>query len=395
MSVKVQLALAKLFDQAARPDPYPHLTRLRDASPTVMPAVQTVVFGTHADVSAVLRNRSVSSKRPESPTFFSLDPPVHTRLRGLTSLAFTPALVSGLEPMIRRITHELLDEVAGESEFDLVQHVGYPLTGRVICGMFGLPDEDVEAFGDWTRILTMAIDPQMFPDPAFDDQTRRARLAFEDYFRPFLAERRRDPGDDLVSRLLQARVGDDRLSDQEIVETCVLLAVAARENPVGMIGNTVLALLRHPDQFAMVRDGRVSTRDAVEETLRWDSPAQLTGRTATERMTIGAVTVPAGYFILLLLAAANRDSSVFPDGDRFDITRPTGRHVAFAAGPHYCMGSDMSRLLARVVLEVLIERLPDPQLIAESLVYKPNVSIRGPLHLKLAGKIEAVRPDAG
>lgn len=390
MSIQVQLALAKLFDQAARPDPYPLLTRLREASPSVMPSVQTLVVGRHADVNAVLRSRTVSSLRPESPSFFSLDPPNHTRLRSLTSKAFTTRFVDALEPRIRRITNELLDSVADRDDVDLPQDLGYPLTGRIICEMFGLPHTDVEVFRGWTRILTHAIDPQLFPNPELDREARRARLEFEDYFRPIVAQRRQHPGDDLVSRLVTVRDGDDRLDEQELLDTCVLLAVAAYENPVGMIGNTVLALLRHPDELAKVKADPTLAAGAVEETLRWDAPAQLTGRTTVEPLTIGSVRVPAGYVVLLLLAAANRDSTVFPDGDRFDITRGAKNHLAYAAGIHYCVGADLARLEVRVVVEELAKRLVDPQLVPGSLVYKPNVSIRGPLHMRIAAKIEPV-----
>lgn len=388
MSIQVQIALGKLFDQSARPDPYPLLATLRESSPCVMPAVQTVVVGRYADTSKVLRDRTVSSLRPDSPSFFSLDPPEHTRLRGLTAKAFPPRVVDALEPRIRQITHDLLSEVADADDFDLPQHVGYQVTGRIICELFGLPHSDVEVFRDWTRLLTHHIDPQMFPDPEFNAAVAKARSDFEDYFRPFIEERRKRPGEDMVSRLVHVRDGDDRLGEQELLDTCVLLAVAAHENPVGLIGNTFLALLRHPDQLAQVQRDPSLAGAAVEETLRHDSPAQLTGRTATRPIELNGTVIPAGFSVLLLLAAANRDSAAFPDADRFDLHRGANNHLAYAAGPHFCMGADLARLEARVVIEVLAERLAEPHLVPGSLEYKPNVSIRGPLHMRVAGTIK-------
>jgi cytochrome P450 len=164
----------------------------------------------------------------------------------------------------------------------------------------------------------------------------------------------------------------------------VLIAVQAHENPVVLASNTMLALLRHPDQLALVRDDPSLAAAAVEETLRYDAPTQLTGRTATEPLQVGDVEVPAGFGILVLLAAANRDEAVYPDADRFDVRRGATEHLAFSAGPHTCLGAGLARLQARVVTEALASRLVEPTLVEDTLAYKPNITVRGPQRMRVA-----------
>lgn len=384
MSIQAQLALGKLFDPSFRADPYPVLAELRELTPCVIPAVQTVVVGRYAHADQVLRDRTMSSVRPDSPSFFSLDPPEHTRLRGLTAKVFTAAVVQRLEGRVRELTAELVAGLAGRDSFDLPQELGYELTGRVVCELFGLPYADRAVFRDWTRILATAIDPQMFYDPEFSASVEKARADFREYFRPLVHARRKDPGDDLVSGLVHVRDGELSLSEDDILETCVLFAVANEENPVGLLCNTVLALLRHRDQWAELRADPALAAAAVEETLRYDPPSQLTGRTTTRTLVLGDVRVRAGFAVLVLIAAANRDPDQFPQPDRFDLRRGTTKHLGFAAGPHFCMGADLGRIGPRIVVEELARRMPDLKVIDDSLQYRPNVSVRGPMHMRVA-----------
>ncbi|GAA3734336.1 cytochrome P450 [Salinactinospora qingdaonensis] len=384
MSTEVQADLQRLFDSSSRPNPYPVLQRLREASPCPIVDGAVVLLARHADCSTILRNRTVSSKREGSPSFFSLDPPEHTRLRGLTAKAFTPKRVDACAPRIRATAHELVEKAATTGSFDLVSDYAYTITARTICDMFGVPDGDHEIFRDWTRLLTLAIDPQIIPNPIFNNQVEQARLQFNEYFAPMIADRRAHPRDDLITALINVTDGGDHLTETELLDTFVLLIVAAHENPVGLIGNTMLALLNHPDQLAAVRENPELAAAAVEETLRYDAPAQMTGRTATEPIELGDLEIQPGTGLFLMLAAANRDPDAHPDPDRFDISRASTNHLAFAAGPHFCMGADLAKLEARIAVEVLTQRLVDPAYDPEALKYKPNVSIRGPLEMPMS-----------
>lgn len=387
MDTDVAGMLAALFHPGARPDPYPLLGRLRTLSPYVEPPLRLAVLGRFTDAAAALRDRGLSSLRPGSPSFFSLDPPRHTRLRALAARAFTPDLVASVEPSIHRVTRRVLATAAERGGLDIAQDLGYPLTAAVLAELFGVPVAEVVLWDGWTRLLTLAIDPRPVPDPAFTERVERARAEFEEYLRPLVRRRRGSGGGDLISRLADATDGGNHLDEQELLDTCVLFAVAARENPVGMIGNTVLALLRHPDQWRRLRQDPTRADAVVAEALRYDPPAQLTGRTTTVEVELGGVRVPPGYGVLILLAAANRDPDRFPDADRFDPDRRAGAHLAFAAGPHYCMGADLAVLQTRVAVRMLTEAIARPEWDPASLVYKPNVSIRGVEQLRVSAAV--------
>jgi cytochrome P450 len=375
------------------PDPYPVLAALREASPFAEADRALVVVGRHEDCSRVLRDPRASSERnrsllapPETPaqrvpSFLSLDPPDHTRLRPLVSKAFAPRVIAGLAPRIRELSDDLL-EVAGSEgrrQLDVVSQLAYPLPVRIISELLGVPAGDHSRFAGWSASLAHSLQPQfVVADASSAAAAQRAGLEFAGYFRELIAIRRARPADDLLSELIRAEDDGQRLSEQELIATCVLLLVAGHETTVGLISNAILALLRHPDQLAALRADPDLAASAVEETLRYDAPVQLTARVARGGMQVGRVSAPDGAVLLLLLAAAGRDPEVFADPDRFDIRRAAGSHLAFAAGPHFCLGAPLARLEAAIALQAFTARVAEPELDPAGLAYKPNLNLRGP-----------------
>ena len=395
MSTLERPALAELADPAILPDPYPVLAGLRAASPFAEFDGAFVVVGRHADCSAVLRHPNASSERSKSlvapaaprrtrdrPSFLSLDPPDHTRLRRLVSKAFTPRTIARLEPRIRAITSELLTAAGAAGQLEVVSQLAYPLPVRIISEMLGVPVEDHPRFAGWSARLAHSLQPGFGVDPA--EALARAEAAevasdeFATYFRELIAIRRARPAQDLLSEMIAAEDDGEKLTEDELIATCVLLLVAGHETTVGLISNAILALLRHPDQLAALRADPTLAAGAVEETLRYDAPVQMTARVARGGMQVGPVTARDGALVLLLLAAAGRDPEMFADPDRFDIRRGASSHLAFAAGPHFCLGAPLARLEATIAIESFARRMQDPELNPRGLDYKPNLNLRGP-----------------
>jgi cytochrome P450 len=389
--------LMSLADPAVITDPYPLYARMREASPFTELDGALVVFGRYDECSRILRDPKGSSERdksllaPDRPdrarrrsSFLSLDPPDHTRLRRLVSKAFTPRVVATLAPRITELTNELLD-AAGSSEIELVSQLAYPLPVQIISELLGVPPEDHATFAGWSAHLAHSVQPSFgTQDPAEVAQADQAAMEFRDYFTELIAVRRGAPGDDLLTSLIRAEDEGQRLTIDELIATCVLLLVAGHETTVGLICNAMLALLRQPAQLqALIADPGLASA-AVEETLRYDSPVQLTARIATKGMSLDGATFPDGAILLLLLAATGRDERMFTDPDVFDLRRGTSEHLAFAAGPHFCLGAPLARLEATIALGAIASRLVTPELDESSLSYKPNFNLRGPERMKLS-----------
>jgi cytochrome P450 len=390
--------LARLRDPAVLPDPYPVLARLREASPFAEAGGALVVVGRHRDCSAVLRDPRASSARgtsllsppggPRARSFLSMDPPDHARLRGLVSKAFTPRVVAALAPRVREVAGELLTEAAcgqagagGRSEIEVVSQLAYPLPVRIISELLGVPPEDRSRFAGWSASLAHSLQPRFGAADDTAPAAQQARLEFGGYFGDLIAARRARPAHDLLSELIRAEDDGQRLTEDELIGTCVLLLVAGHETTVGLISNTILALLRHPGQLAEVRADPALAAGAVEETLRYDAPVQLTSRVARGGLRVGEVSAPDGAVVLLLLAAAGRDPRVYAEPDRFDLHRGASSHLAFAAGPHFCLGAPLARLEATIAVQEFAARLTAPELDEASLSYKPNFNLRGPQRL--------------
>jgi hypothetical protein len=409
MSEPRRPALAELARPESLPDPYPVLAGLREASPFAEANGALVVVGKHEDCSRVLRDQRASSDRSRSllasparaaastRSFLALDPPDHTRLRRLVSRAFTARIVARLEPRIRRLTDDLLTAAAGGSDLEVVSALAYPLPVAIISELLGVPAGDHQRFAGWSARLAHSLQPPlglaMEEAKARVAEAATARAEFAAYFQELIEARRKEPADDLLSELIKAEDDGQQLSEGELIATCVLLLVAGHETTVGLISNAILALLRHPDQLAALRAEPDLAAGAVEETLRYDAPVQLTSRIARGDMQIGPVNAPDGAVVLLLLAAAGRDPEAFAEPDRFDIRRRDVGHLAFAAGPHFCLGAPLARLEAAIALQAFASRVTDPMLgaggdagvgvdaDADALVYRPNLNLRGPQRL--------------
>ncbi|GAA4236750.1 cytochrome P450 [Actinomadura meridiana] len=381
--------IAELTDPSNRIDPYPLLNKLRDRSP-YSPFDGLVVVGRHAQTSEVLRDPTMSAARdkatisptargPRTRNFLHLDPPEHTRYRRLVSGAFARRKMESLAPQIRENATELLRSGAASGTIDVIEDLAYPLPLRMICELLGVPYEDRDRIKDWSAILAESLDPQFGASAGrMTRETARARAAFVGYFRDLVELRRAEPREDLISHLLQAEVDGEQLDDSDILATCVLLLNAGHETTANLIGNAILALLRHPEQYERLRADPTLAAATVEEVLRYDAPVQMTARVARQPGTIGDTELRPGDTILLLIGAANRDPDVYPDPARFDIDRVHGTpHLAFSAGAHFCLGAPLARLEATIALELFGTLMREPRLRPDGVAYKPNLNLRG------------------
>ena len=312
-----------------------------------------------------------------------LDPPDHTRLRGLVSKAFTPKVVERLRNRTQELVDGLLDTVAarGDEQMDVITDLAYPLPVVIICELLGVPAADHVTFQRWSRELAGSIDPQPLRTPEQEARIHTAAEAFAEYFADLIARRRQHPRDDLLSALIVAEEAGDRLSEPELLATAMFLLIAGHETTVNLVGNGTLALLRHRDQLDRLRDDPFLDRNAIEELLRFDSPVMITQRITLEEYEIGGVTIPARQQIIPLLGAANRDPEAFPDPDRLDLGRDAAaRHLAFGGGHHFCLGAALARLEGQVAIGTLVRRFPELELAGEP-VRRETFTLRGLEHL--------------
>jgi cytochrome P450 len=399
-----QELLMQLLDPANRADPYAVYKQFRECGPVQLPGPNLTVFSAYRDCDEALRHPSSSTDRLKSsiaqrmladgattrpmgpPSFLFLDPPDHTRLRKLVSKAFVPKVVNELRPDIAELVNELLDRIAERGRFDVISDLAYPLPVAVICRLLGVPLEDEPAFSRASGLLAQALDPffMVTGEPAEGMQERiRAGQWLREYLHDLIGQRRSRPGDDLMSRLIAVEESGDQLTEDEIVATCNLLLIAGHETTVNLIANAMLAMLRHPAQWAALGADADRAPTVVEETLRYDPPVQLVARIAADDMTISNTTIVKGDAMLLLLAAAQHDPAEFEQPEVFDPDRNTFRHLSFGRGLHYCLGAPLARLEAAVALSAVTARFPNARLDSEP-VYKPNVTLRGLASLHVA-----------
>ncbi|WIV57075.1 cytochrome P450 family protein [Amycolatopsis nalaikhensis] len=299
------------------------------------------------------------------------DPPDHTRLRKLVNKAFTARTVARLRPRVEEITAELLDGLAGRERADLLASFAAPLPITVICELLGVRAADRTEFSEWSKTLLSSSTPEAMQAAA---QNMFA------YLTDLIAQKRTEPAEDLLSDLVHASDDGDSLSEAELVSMAFLLLVAGHETTVNLIANGVLALLREPEQLALLRSDPSLLPNAVEEFLRFDGPIHLaTLRFTAEPVEVGGVTIPEGEFVLVSLLGANRDEERYPEPDRLDITRAAGGHLAFGHGIHYCVGAPLARLEAEIALGGLLARFPGLALDAkpDELVYRPSSLVHG------------------
>ena len=376
---------------AVAQDPYPQYADLRERSPVHRSRLMNAwVFSRHADVDTVLRDhrrfsndprkRTLSRRQmaslpgPDDYTMLFLDPPDHTRLRALVNKAFTRRAVNALEPHIRGLMNSLLDEV-DPAGFDLMEAVANPLPVIVIAEMLGVPARDRERFRTWSNLRARLLEPTLGPSERA--AAAEAGKALDEYFVPIIQARRAEPESDIVSALAQAEEEGDVLTEREMLNMLRLLLVAGNETTTNLIGNGMLALLRHPDDLERLREDPGLIPGAVEELLRFDSPVQTDFRGALEDCEVNGAPVRRGENVVLLIGAANRDPAAFEEPDRLDIGRAEGSHISFGRGIHHCIGAPLARLEGRIVLEVLLERFASIRLLDERPAYRGGVVLRG------------------
>ena len=389
-------------------DPYPVYAMFRKTNPVFRAPIPghtgpgAFLLTRYAEIQHVLRDGRFSADRRRATlieenadripaaligeegglrSMLIMDPPDHTRVRGLVSKAFTPRRVAELRPRIEEIVDELLDDAARGGELEVIGDFAAPLPAIVIAELLGVPAEDHRTFKQWSSEL-IALAPLADPSRLGEVQQKLDRIL--DYLRGIIAERRAAPRDDLISAMIAAQEERDALSDAELLATSNLLLIAGHETTTNLIGNGLLALLRHQGELARLRAHPELVRSAVEELLRFDSPVQATGRVATEDVELGGQRVGKGALLVTVIGAANRDPEVFPDPDRLDVGREDNRHLSFGFGTHFCLGAPLARLEGEIAFRALLARFPKLALETEHVQYRPNPFLRGLVSLPVA-----------
>ncbi|MCY3663879.1 MAG: cytochrome P450 [bacterium] len=380
-------------------DPYPLLRELRETSPVhKLGFADYWILTRFEDCRAVLRDQRlgkpgagdlVPSLRG-APTrdaggdrsMLFLNPPDHTRIRALVSRAFTPRRVEQLRASIETMTAELLDDLAAGGGDDLMARLAFPLPANVISELVGIPRSE----RDWLRPLILDLAATLEPGRGAEDaeRARVSRDKVRDYLADLIDRRRAEPADDLLSGMIAAADGTDRLTQGEMVMSVILIYGAGFETTTNLIGNMVLTLLRNPDQFARLRADRSLVPATVEEVLRYEPPVQVDSRYAFEDVEVAGHVVQKGFVVMTLLGAANRDPAVIEDPDRFDVGRSEIPLLSFSSGIHYCLGASLARLEAQVVLAGLLDRFSTWTLLEESPPWKPRLTLRGLARLPVA-----------
>jgi hypothetical protein len=356
------------------------------------------VASRHAEASHVLRDkrfgkdfvdRTVRRYGPDimkEPVFRSMqhwmlqqDPPDHARLRGLVVKVFTARRVEDMRPRIQEVVDQTLDAIVDRGHMDLIEDFAFRLPVTIICDMLGIPEEHREAFYKSSRDGGRLLDPVPMTRAEID-QANAGNAMAQMYFHQLFELRRRNPGDDLTTQLVQAEEDGSKLTNEELTANIILLFGAGHETTVNLIGNGLLALYRNPDQLALLNANPSLITNAIEEFLRYDSSVQSTLRVALEDIDdLGGKKIPKGESVLCLLGSANRDPAVYPDRpDRLDITRPNVRPLSFGGGIHFCLGAQLARIEAEIAVATLLRRLPDLRLDdAENPEWRPTFVLRG------------------
>jgi hypothetical protein len=396
-----------LFDPAVLEDPYPTYAYLRAHSPVLHADIfggAWLVFG-YDDVVAALRDaKRLSSGREVAPIvafppelkkeyeafsrFYSnimlvFDGDKHRRVRGLVSKVFTPTALKSLTSIVEQMVAELLDPLESDGGMELVQDFAYPLPAIVIAELMGLPWEDRDRLKVWADDLALFIGGGTNPEE-MAAAAQRSMVDMATYFEGWIEHRRREPSDDLISRLITVDEGGETLTDEEIWAQCLLLLTAGHQTTRDLISGGLWALFNHPEQLALLREDLSKVPSATEECLRYDSSVQMAGRMTVEPVEIGGQAIDAGQRVIMILGSANRDGNQFPDPDSFLIDRQSNRHLAFGAGPHHCLGGSLARLEGQVALRMMLERFPNLRAATDRPERKLNATFRRINHLPVA-----------
>ena len=389
------------FDPAFRADPYPFYDRLRAEAPAYRDPGGSVVVTRYRDVFTTLRSNQVSRdveknavldesdpvavrrrerRRGSAKTILNLDPPDHTRLRRLVSKAFTPRAIEQLRPRIETMVDARLDDAAERGSIELIDDLAFPVPFQVISELLDMPTDRADELRDWSQVLTQGLEPTSIV--ADFEASDAVIMQLVPFLIEVIEDRRRHPGDDLLSALLAVEDDGDTLSHEELISFVILLYVAGHETTVNLIGNGMLALLRNPDQLDLWRHDPSLDGPAVDELLRYDGPVQHTVRVAMEPVVFeGAhgedVVVQPHHTILTVLGAANHDPAMFEAPHRLWLQRPNaGKHTAFSAGVHYCLGASLAKLEASVAITRFIRRFGTIELAGDPH-FRDRLTIRG------------------
>jgi cytochrome P450 len=385
-------------DPAFLANPYPAFRELRETAPVWRSPFGRTFLTRYEDASLLMRDRRLSKDytEPEAlirrfgptamqePAVVELshmmlmrDPPDHTRLRGLVTKVFTARKIEEMRPGIQAIADRLLDHMASAGEMDAIRDLAFPLPVLVICELLGVPEEDRARFVTATASGAALLNPV---PPTRDelDRANEGTMATGAYFEALFEQRRKEPRDDLLTLLVQAEEAGDRLTTEELRANVTLLFAAGHETTVNLIGNGIWALLKHPSQWAAIRDNPTLIPNAIEEILRYESPVQAVARTVAEPIELGGTEFEAGDLVVALIGAANRDPEVFPEPDRLDVTRERLRPLSFGGGIHFCIGAQLARIEAEVVFSTLLQRMPDLTLMDRGVPqWRESFTLRG------------------
>ncbi|MFD6873106.1 MULTISPECIES: cytochrome P450 [unclassified Streptomyces] len=405
-----QAILREIMDYANRADPYPLYEKLRE-TPVAHDGDGPYVISTYYEIQSLLHDPRISSDAANlastasdplaggeeegttlPPSFLKLDPPDHDRLRRMTNRPFGP-------PHSPHKVHDMRDELGGivsglidgivtadsMDRIDLVDQFAYPFPVTVICRLLGVPPEDEPRFHVWADTIAASLDPDPDADPTKRHVPADARMELGMYLAGLIEERRKNPGDDMLSHLATADGPDGAMTTIEALSTSALLLIAGHETTVNLITNGMLTLLRHPDVLERLRQDPELSVPIVEELLRYEPPVQLLPqRTTLSEIEVAGVTIPKGASLWLVLASGNRDPKKFENPDRFDPDRGDIQHLGLGSGIHSCFGAPLARLEAQLALSELARRLVNPRLLEDPPPYRQNAVLRGPRHLPIA-----------
>ena len=383
--------MTDLFSIEARRNPYPMYDQMRASAPVFRePQSRLWMLFDYENVKRALTDHETfSSRHGPAEWMIFLDPPKHNKLRGLVSQAFTPRSITNLEPRIREITKQLLEKVIARGELDLASDFSVPLPMAVIADMLGIPPTDRPRFTKWNDAILNMSYTVVGADSTKEIMQQFQAVTFEmnDYLTEVLAQRSTEPKDDLLTRLLQAELDGERLSQAEILGFFQLLLLAGSETTTNLINNAMLCFIEHPDQLARLRNAPELLPSAIEEVLRYRSPLQWMFRLATRDVKMGGQLIPTGSLALAMIGSANRDPKQFAEPDRFDIARDPNPHVAFGHGIHFCLGAALARVESRIALTELLSRFKTLHLASdEPWEPRQGLHVHGPTRLPIRFK---------
>ncbi|MFF0290426.1 cytochrome P450 [Streptomyces sp. NPDC005262] len=406
--------LRQITDYANRADPYPLYAELRKTPVFQEEDGGPFVISTYWDIQGLLHDPRISSdasnltahgdgelteQQEETalpPSFLRLDPPEHDRLRRMTNRPFgpphSPRRVHDMRGELAGIVSDLIAGFGDTDRIDVVDQFSYPFPVTVICRLLGVPREDEARFHSWADTIAAGLDPVPGDDPTERNRvTHEARMQLGMYLAGLVEERRKAPGDDMLSELVTSHGPDGPMTTMEVLSTAALLLIAGHETTVNLITNGMLTLLRHPEALRRLRGDPRLAVNIVEELLRYEPPVQLVPqRTCIADIEVRGITIPKGSSIWLLLAAGNRDPERFEDPEQFDPDRKDIQHLGFGSGIHSCFGAPLARLEAQLALTELARRLDNPRLVEDPPPYRQNAVLRGPRHLNIT--FDGLRP---